>query len=113
MIIIRAWGRGPFVSRLSSLPLAWVRSSLTILTPRLFAASDTAARQHGWQVSSSRCGFGRRYRDSRFDTLASCHDCHGCSIIALRNQCPRCGGTGRITVKPASEPPSNPQRGSA
>jgi hypothetical protein len=113
VIIIRASGRRPFVSRLSNLPLTWIRSSLTTLTQRLFAASDTAVRQHGWQVSSTRCGFGRKYRDPRFDTLASCHDCHGRGITALRNQCPRCGGTGRVTVKPASEPPSNPQRGSA
>jgi hypothetical protein len=101
------------LSRLSSLPLTYIRSSLTILTQPLFAAFDTAARQHGWKVRSTHCGFARKYRDPRFDTLASCHDCHGRGSTALGNQCPRCGGTGRITVKPASEPPSKPPRGPA
>lgn len=99
------------LSKFSSLALTWVRSCLTTLTQRLFAASDTAARQHGWQVSSTHCGFGREYRDPRFDTLASCHDCHGRGVTALGYQCQRCGGIGRITVKPVSQPPSNPSKG--
>ena len=98
------------LSKFSSPALTWLKSSLTSLTQRLFAASDTAARHHGWHVSSTRYGFGRKYRDPRFDTLASCHDCHGRGITAIENQCQPCGGTGRITVKPTSQPPSQPSR---
>jgi hypothetical protein len=95
-------------SKLWALPLTWIWSILTALTQRLFTASDTAARQDGWQAGSMHCGFGRRYRDPRFDTLASCPDCRGCSITPPGNSCQKCSGTGRIIVKRAAEPPSSP-----
>jgi hypothetical protein len=101
------------LSKLSNLPFTWIRSIRTALTQRLFAATDTTGRQHGWQASSTRWGFGRRYRDPRFDTLASCGDCRGRGITSPGNPCHKCGGTGRITVQPADEPPSSPQGGLA
>jgi hypothetical protein len=59
------------LSKIWNLQLRPTRPSLTALTHRIFAASDTEARQRGWRVSSTRGGFGRSYRDPRFDTLAS------------------------------------------
>ena len=41
------------------------------LTERLFAEPDARARRHGWQVTPTQGGFGRRYRDPRFDRLCA------------------------------------------
>jgi hypothetical protein len=58
------------LNRLSSLPFIWIKPTLSSLTQRLFDAADATARQHGWHVNSIHHGFGRRYRDRRFDILA-------------------------------------------
>lgn len=44
---------------------------LQAITEWLFARDDAFARSNGWQVTSYRAGFGRRYRDPRFSTLTS------------------------------------------
>jgi hypothetical protein len=95
------------------LPPTWIWSSRAVLTQRIFAAPDAAARHRGWQVTSTHGGFGRSYRDPRFDTLASCGDCLGRGTKSPGNPCHACGGTGRITVRPAGEPPPTPPRGLA
>lgn len=41
-----------------------------------FRADDEFARQHGWQLTVSRFGLRRVYRDARFDLLAK-RDDHG------------------------------------
>ena len=46
-------------------PLTRLRALVNALTRALFEASDATAQQHGWQVSSTRHGFGRRYRDPK------------------------------------------------
>lgn len=94
--------------KLWNLPLTWAKARLLALTQRLFAAGDTAARQHGWQVNSMHGGFGRSYRDPRFDAMTSCGDCRGRSITTPGSPCQTCGGTGRIIIEPAAELPSNP-----
>lgn len=91
------------------LTLYRVRSGLTALTQQLFADTDTTARQRGWQVTATHRGFGRRYRDRRFDTLRSCAECSGRGFVSPGAPCPGCGGTGRLTVRPADEPPSSPR----
>jgi hypothetical protein len=91
----------------------WIRSSLTALTQRIFAAPDAAARRCGWQVSPTHGGFGRSYRDPRFDTLTSCGDCLGRGTESARQPCHACGGTGRITVGTADEPPPRAPKGLA
>jgi hypothetical protein len=96
------------LNKLWNLPLSWIKPVLLALIQRLFDASDTAARQHGWQVSSIHRGFGRKYRDPRFDTLASCKDCRGCGIMPSGNSCQRCSGTGRIIIQSGTEPSSSP-----
>ena len=55
----------------------WVRAAISTLMRRVFASGDARARQQGWQVTSTRYGFGRQYRDPRFDTLTRCPACHG------------------------------------
>jgi len=88
--------------------LASLGASYTALTQRIFAGTDVAAQQRGWQVSSTHGGFGRSYRDPRFDTLSSCGDCLGRGIKSRGAPCQACGGTGRITVRPPDEPPLSP-----
>ena len=99
----------PHVIKIYKLLATWIRA----LTQRMFAAPDAAAQQRGWQVTSTRGGFGRSYRDPRFDTLASCGDCLGCGIKSPETPCHTCRGTGRITVRPAVEPPPGPPGGLA
>lgn len=44
-------------------------------TERAFAELDARARRHGWQVTPTHGGFGRCYRDPRFDRRsAPTHD---------------------------------------
>jgi hypothetical protein len=101
------------ISKIYKLLAAWIRTSHAAQTQRIFADPDAAARQQGWQVSSTHRGFGRSYRDPRFDTLASCGDCLGRGTKSPGNPCHTCTGTGRITVRPADEPPPSPPRGLA
>ena len=100
-------------SDLIKIHLTWVRAKRTALTQRMFAAPDAAAHQQGWQISSTHAGFGRSYRDPRFDTLASCGDCLGRGINSPRGPCHACGGTGRSTARPYDEPPPSTPRGPA
>jgi hypothetical protein len=94
---IKSWNR----------PLTWVKAAIEALTQALFAASDAAARRHGWQITSTRYGFARVYRDPRFDTLTSCPDCRGHSVDPDGIECLRCHGTGRIVIKPDAQSSSD------
>jgi hypothetical protein len=99
---IKSWNR----------PLTWVRTAIGILTQLLFASSDASAQRYGWQVTSTRLGLGRQYRDPRFDLLRSCPGCRGRSVLPGGIKCPTCRGSGRITIKPAGRPSSGlPPRG--
>jgi hypothetical protein len=89
-----------------TLPLRWMRSALAALARRLLADSDTTARQFDWEVTTTRWGLGRGYRDRRFDGLAACGTCAGRGSLSQGNRCGGCGGTGRVTVRPADEPPT-------
>jgi hypothetical protein len=68
---------------------------------RWFAMNDTEAYWRGWQITKTRGGLGRRYRDIRFDTLAACAQCAGAGGRA-DTPCGPCLGTGRITLGKAS-----------
>lgn len=93
-------------------PLTWVRAAIDTLTRRLFAAGDAKARQHGWQVTSTQHGFGREYRDPRFDTLTPCPGCRGRGVQISGIECQRCRGSGRLVIKPKDQPSSDlPPRG--
>jgi hypothetical protein len=64
---------------------------------RWFAVNDSEAYWWGWQVSKALGGLGRRYRDTRFGTLAVCTRCAGAGIWADA-PCGPCLGLGRITL---------------
>jgi hypothetical protein len=88
-------------------PLTWVKAAIEALTHALFAASDAAARQRGWQVTSTWSGLGRLYRDPRFDTLTSCPACRGHGVDPNGIECLQCHGTGRIVIKPDAQSSSD------
>jgi hypothetical protein len=79
-----------------------LKSRLAAATNRIFAAPDTRARRHGWQVTVTHGGFGRRYRDPRFDYLAPCPTCKGRGCRPSRTTCSACHGTGRMVLDPAA-----------
>jgi hypothetical protein len=64
---------------------------------RWFAMNDTEAYWRGWQMTKTRGGLGRRYRDLRFRTLAACARCAGAGVWADA-PCGPCLGTGRLTL---------------
>jgi hypothetical protein len=49
----------------------WLRKQAESAGQRLFARDDLMAIQHGWQITTRCGGFGRHYRDPRFDNLRS------------------------------------------
>lgn len=73
-----------------------IRLSLTRLERRLFADLDAQAQHDGWQVTWLYHGFGRRYRDPRFDLLSACPACAGRGSTDGQ-PCEPCRGAGRIT----------------
>jgi hypothetical protein len=90
----------------------WLRATLLAIGEQVFATTDADAHHHGWQVTFTHGGLGRRYRDPRFGTLAACTYCSGRGVKAPGNPCRSCSGTGRIVVEAATRPPSSsPPRG--
>jgi hypothetical protein len=81
--------------------LSWLGAAPRRLGDRLFAMNDTEAYWRGWQIIKVQGGLGRRYRDSRFDTLAECASCRGSSGGAGA-PCGRCRGTGRVGLEGVS-----------
>jgi hypothetical protein len=75
---------------------------LDAITQQAFDAADADARRHGWQVTSTRGGFGRRYRDPRFDRLVPCTACNGHGCDPRDTSCSACHGTGRIGLDAAT-----------
>jgi hypothetical protein len=89
--------------------LSWLAAIPRRLGDRLFAMNDAEAYWHDWQITRTRGGLGRRYRDPRFGTLAECSKCQGTGHTgAGRNgagangaanlPCVPCLGTGRMTL---------------
>ena len=70
---------------------------------RLFAINDDESYWRGWQIIKVHRGFGRRYRDPKFDTLLTCGMCKGTGLGAielarLSLPCGVCLGTGRLAT---------------
>lgn len=82
--------------------LLWLKSRLSAIPQRVFAAADADARRYGWQVTVTRGGFGRTYRDPRFDYLVACTACSGPGCKSGDTTCSACHGTGRIVLDPAA-----------
>ena len=70
-----------------------LKSRLFAIAQQVFAVSDARARRHGWQVTVTRGGFGRRYRDPRFDFLMPCPACSGRGCNPHGTTCSACHGT--------------------
>jgi hypothetical protein len=81
--------------------LDWLAYLVRRRSDRWFAMTDTEAYWRGWQITKTRGGLGRRYRDTRFDTLAACLRCAGAGVWADA-PCGPCLGTGRITIREVS-----------
>jgi hypothetical protein len=77
--------------------LSWLAAIPRRLGDRLFAMNDAEAYWRNWQISRTHGGFGRRYRDPQFGTLAECPKCRGAGVTADL-PCPPCLGTGRVTL---------------
>ncbi len=76
------------------------------MAARMFSINDDEAYWRGWQIIKVHAGFGRRYRDPRFDTLVICARCLGTGIevlevIEMDMRCGICLGTGRLTIATA------------
>jgi hypothetical protein len=83
---------------------AGIRGLLDRLITRLFAAEDERARDRGWQVRRTAHGFGRSYRDPRWDRISACESC---AELSENPGCPLCTGTGVIRLDetaPETEP---------
>jgi hypothetical protein len=66
----------------------------------LFARADARAVDRGWEVSRSRSGLRRSYRDPRFDLLRRCARCNGSGRNPYGTDCARCSGSGRLVHDP-------------
>jgi hypothetical protein len=77
--------------------LDWLAYFLRRWGDRRFAMNDTEAYWWGWQITKTRGGLGRRYRDPRFDALAACTRCTGAGVRADA-PCGPCLGTGRVSL---------------
>jgi hypothetical protein len=61
--------------------LSWLAALPGRLVDWLFAMNDTEAYWRDWQIIKTRGGLGRRYRDPRFNLLATCRPCLGTGRI--------------------------------
>jgi hypothetical protein len=78
-------------------PVNWLAAIPRRLGDRLFVTNDTEAYWRDWQITKTRGGLARRYRDPQFDMLAECPKCRGAGVT-VDLPCPPCLGTGRITL---------------
>ncbi len=85
------------VTVLGQVLLSWLAAIPRRLGDRLFVMNDTEAYWRGWQITKTRGGLARRYRDPRFDALAQCPQCRGAGVSADL-ACIPCLGTGRISL---------------
>ena len=88
---------GRLVTVLGQVLLSWLAAIPRRLGDRLFLMNDNEAYWRGWQITKTRGGLARRYRDPRFDTLAECPRCRGAGVTADL-ACVPCLGTGRVTL---------------
>jgi hypothetical protein len=57
--------------------LSWLAAIPRRLGDGMFTMNDAEAYWHDWQITKTRGGLARRYRDPRFGTLAECSKCRG------------------------------------
>lgn len=83
---------------------------LSAIAKKIFAITDADARRHGWEVTVTDGGFGRRYRDPRFNYLANRTACHGRGRNPNDGICSACHGTGRVVLDPSAASQPGPGR---
>ena len=93
-------GVGRILASAGPVLLNWLAAIPRRLGDRLFVANDTEAYWRDWQITKTRGGLARRYRDPWFEMLAECPKCHGAGVTADL-PCAPCIGTGRITLEEA------------
>lgn len=71
-----------------------LRYLMNTLDRRIFAAEDAVALVRGWEISRLPNGFGRVYRDPRWDSISACGLCRGAA-----ESCPSCGGCGTVRCR--------------
>ena len=92
---------GRILASVGQVLLNWLAAIPRRLGDRLFVTNDTEAYWRDWQITKTRGGLARRYRDPWFDMLAECPKCHGAGVTADL-PCAPCLGTGRITLEEVS-----------
>jgi hypothetical protein len=73
---------GHILATIGPVLLNWLTALPRRLGDRLFALNDAEAYWRDWQITRTRDGLGRRYRDPRFGAPAECPKCHGASVTA-------------------------------
>lgn len=81
----------------------WLAQLVRRWDDRIFAAEDAAARARGWQISRPPSGFGRVYRDPRWDLISACDVCDGEGGTAVE-PCLSCEGHGTIRQNQITSP---------
>ena len=72
--------------------------ALRAIGSKIFAAEDLQACDLGWEITRSRCGLRRSYRDPRFNYLTACTACDGKGCDSSGVTCIDCDGAGRIKL---------------
>ncbi|MGH3980751.1 MAG: hypothetical protein ACRDRZ_17420 [Pseudonocardiaceae bacterium] len=78
-----------------------LRQLINRLEDRLFAAEDARGRRRGWQVTHGPRGFGRHYRDPRWDLITTCEACRGRDADES-GPCEVCQGRGTVRLDKAN-----------
>jgi len=85
----------PWLQRL----LGFFRSPVRTVGDVVFRDADAEARRQGLEVTSSRWGLVRSYRDPRFDNVSRCSRCLGTGeAYATGRRCSACEGSGRVSA---------------
>ena len=90
---------------LAAVLLSWLAYIPRRRGDHLFSWNDTEAYWRGWQITKVHGGFGRRYRDPRFDALTACPQCRGGGVNTkdgADTPCVPCLGTGRVSTEEVS-----------
>ena len=77
--------------------LGWLATIPRRLGDRMFVMNDTEAYWRSWQITRTRAGLARRYRDPQFGALAECPSCRGAGGT-VNLPCAPCAGSGRVTL---------------
>jgi hypothetical protein len=81
-------------------PLTRIRGATSRMGEILHRRADARAAARGWEITTTRAGLGRTYRDGRWRYAGPCPRCAGEGVDRLGNECPRYAGAGRLVHRP-------------